>query len=88
MQELAQTALKKCLDSNDAKGGCVILMETKTGYIKALASFTRMKDSTYYEDRNIAVGSRYEPGSTFKIVTAMMLLDRIFAILLLLSQRV
>lgn len=76
LQELAQNALKKCLDSNDARGGCVILMETKTGYIKALASFTRMNDSTYYEDRNIAVGSRYEPGSTFKIVTAMMLLDK------------
>lgn len=78
LQELAETTLKKCLDSNDAKEGCVILMETKTGYIKAIASFTRMKDSTYYEDRNIAVGNMYEPGSTFKIVTTMMLLDKGF----------
>ncbi|MBQ7984258.1 MAG: transpeptidase family protein [Bacteroidales bacterium] len=76
LQELAESALKKCLDSNDAKSGTVILMETKTGYIKALASFTRVGEDEYYEDRNIAVGSSYEPGSTFKTVTAMLLLDK------------
>ncbi|MBO6117558.1 MAG: transpeptidase family protein [Bacteroidales bacterium] len=78
LQELAETALKKCLDSNDAREGTVILMETKTGFVKALASFTRKAEHVYYEDRNIAVGSTYEPGSTFKTVTAMMLLDKGF----------
>ncbi len=78
LQELAETALRKCLDSNDAKEGCVILMETRTGHIKALASFSRLNDSTYYENKNIAVGSQYEPGSTFKTVTAMCLLDKGF----------
>ena len=76
LQELAETALMKCLDSNEAESGTVILMETNTGYIKALASFTRIGEDMYYEDRNIAVGSYYEPGSTFKTVTAMMLLDK------------
>lgn len=76
LQELAQNALRKCLDSNDARQGTVILMETKTGYVKALASYTRKDEHEYYEDLNVAVGSTFEPGSTYKIVTAMMLLDK------------
>ena len=76
LQELAENALRKCLDSNDAKSGTVILMETHTGYIKALANLTRTKDGNYAEIENIGVMSCYEPGSTFKIVTAMMLLDK------------
>ncbi|MBR1769653.1 MAG: transpeptidase family protein [Bacteroidales bacterium] len=76
LQELAETALLKCLDSNAAESGTVILMETHTGRIKALANFTKQKDGTYAQTENIGVGSRFEPGSTFKIVTAMMLLDK------------
>lgn len=76
LQELASDALIKCLDSNQAESGTVILMETSTGYIKALASYRRKADSSYYEDLNIGVSSRYEPGSTFKTVTAMLLLDK------------
>lgn len=76
LQELAQMTLLKCLDSNKAESGTVILMETKTGHIKALANYTLQKDGTYKETENIGVSSRFEPGSTFKIVTAMMLLDK------------
>ncbi len=76
LQELAQMALLKCLDSNQAESGTVILMETKTGYVKALANYTLQKDGTYRETENIGVSSLFEPGSTFKTVTAMMLLDK------------
>ncbi len=79
LQELAQEGLKKCLDSNQAQNGTVILMETKTGYIKAIASYTRRAEHEYYEDLNIAVGAIFEPGSTFKTVTVMMLLDKGYA---------
>lgn len=79
LQELAQQALKKCLDSNQAQNGTVILMETKTGYIKAIASYTRKAEHEYYEDLNIAVSSQFEPGSTFKTVTVMMMLDKGYA---------
>ncbi len=78
LQELAETALLRCLDSNKAESGTVILMETHTGHIKALANFTKQKDESYRETENIAVSNRFEPGSTFKIVTAMMLLDKGF----------
>lgn len=76
LQELAETALLRCLDSNQAESGTVILMETHTGHIKALANFTKQKDDSYRETENIAISNRFEPGSTFKIVTAMMLLDK------------
>lgn len=76
LQELAQMTLLKCLDSNKAERGTVILMETKTGHIKALANYTLQEDGSYREIENIGVSSRFEPGSTFKIVTAMMLLDK------------
>lgn len=76
LQELAETALLKCLDSNAAESGTVILMETHTGRIKALANFTKQENGEYYETENIGVSNRLEPGSTFKIVTAMMLLDK------------
>lgn len=76
LQELAETALLRCLDSNQAESGTVVLMETHTGHIKALANFTKQKDDSYRETENIAISNRFEPGSTFKIVTAMMLLDK------------
>lgn len=76
LQELAEMALLKCLDSNEAESGTVILMETQTGYVKALANFTKQKNGSYYESDNIGAMSRFEPGSTFKMVTAMMLLDK------------
>ncbi|MCH3923987.1 MAG: PASTA domain-containing protein [Bacteroidales bacterium] len=76
LQELAEQSLLKCLDSNDAESGTVILMEVKTGYVKAIANFTKQKDGSYYERENIGVSDLLEPGSTFKIVTAMMMLDK------------
>lgn len=76
LQELAENSLRTCLDSNDAESGCVVLMEVKTGHIKAISNLSLNKDGEYFENNNIAVSDSYEPGSTFKIVTAMMLLDK------------
>jgi cell division protein FtsI (penicillin-binding protein 3) len=76
LQELAESSLLHCLDSNKAESGTVILMETSTGYIKALANFTKQKDGSYYESENVGVSDLLEPGSTFKIVTSMMMLDK------------
>lgn len=76
LQELAENSLRTCLDSNDAKSGCVVLMEVATGHIKAISNLTINENGEYFESNNIAVSDIYEPGSTFKIVTAMMLLDK------------
>lgn len=76
LQELAENSLRSCLDSSEAERGCVVLMEVETGYIKAISNLSLNKNGEYVESDNIAISNSFEPGSTFKIVTAMMLLDR------------
>ena len=76
LQELAENSLRKCLDSNDAKSGCVILMEVKTGFVRAISSLEKNKEGDYVEQVNIAIISYFEPGSTFKAISAMVYLDK------------
>lgn len=74
MQEVTENALMKMMVKNEAENGCAIVMETKTGKIKAIANLGRKNDGTYFEDFNYAINSS-EPGSTFKIVTLLSLLE-------------
>jgi cell division protein FtsI (penicillin-binding protein 3) len=76
LQDVAETALRNALDSSQADHGCVVLMEVATGEVRAIANFTHMKDGSYKEVLNYAVGYATEPGSTFKLATYMTLLDQ------------
>lgn len=71
LQDGAEDALYKSLVANDAKYGCVILMEVKTGEIKAVANLGKAEDGVYKEDYNYAFADqgRTEPGSTFKLAS-------------------
>lgn len=73
-QEVAENALMKMMIQNEAEHGCAIVMETKTGKVKAVANLGRSADGSYYEDFNYAINPS-EPGSTFKLATLMALLD-------------
>lgn len=77
LQDVATHALLKTLQKNDASHGCAILMEVKTGEIKAIANLTRdSKDSiTYSESFNYAIGYPTEPGSTFKLASLLAVMD-------------
>ena len=75
IQDIAHHALLKQLKLYDAEHGCVVVMETKTGKIKAIANLGRSKDSTYYETTNYAIAESHEPGSTYKLADMMALLD-------------
>ena len=75
IQDIAQYSLQKGLEAESADHGCVIVMETKTGAIKAMANLTRGEDNKYYETQNYAVSEFTEPGSTFKAVSAIALLE-------------
>lgn len=74
LQDLAENALLKTLVKNKADHGCVIVMEVKTGKIKAIANLG-IKDSTYQENFNYAIGEAHEPGSTFKLASMLCLLE-------------
>jgi len=77
IQDIAHHALLKQLRDYDADHGCVVVMETKTGYIKAIANLGRdiKEDSTYYERDNYAIKESHEPGSTYKLADLMALFE-------------
>ena len=75
IQDIAHHALLKQLEYYEADHGCVVVMETKTGYVKAISNLGRAKDSSYYETVNYAVGESQEPGSTFKLAGLIALLE-------------
>ena len=75
IQDIAHHALLDALKKFDAEHGCVIVMESKTGYVKAIANLGKGTDSKYYEQLNYAVREKGEPGSTFKLVDMIALLE-------------
>jgi cell division protein FtsI (penicillin-binding protein 3) len=77
LQDMAADALLRALQSHDADYGSVIVMEVKTGQIKAISNLGKIKGDRYGETYNYAVGSHglREPGSTFKLMTMMALLE-------------
>jgi cell division protein FtsI (penicillin-binding protein 3) len=75
LQDVAQNALQRVLTSNEADHGCAVVMEVKTGAIKAMANLKRNEKGEYMEVLNYAVDEFEEPGSTFKLVSAMALLE-------------
>ena len=74
MQDVTENALMKMMIKNDATQGCAIVMEVKTGKIKAIANLGKRGNGRYWEDFNYAI-SPSEPGSTFKLATMMALLE-------------
>jgi cell division protein FtsI (penicillin-binding protein 3) len=77
VQDIAHHALLKQLKEFKAEHGCVVVMETKTGKIKAISNLGKLNpnDSTYIETQNYAIAESHEPGSTFKLVDMIALLD-------------
>ncbi len=74
VQEITENALMRMMISNQAEHGCAIVMETSTGKIKAIANLGKRSDGNYSEDFNYAINPS-EPGSTFKLVTMLSLLE-------------
>lgn len=78
IQDVAETALRRQLTDRNAAFGSVIVMEVKTGHIKAMSNLQRNKSGVgYSESYNYAVGDigNTEPGSTFKLVSMLALLE-------------
>ena len=77
IQDFADRTLRSKLKEEGVQGeiGVVIVMEVKTGDVKAIVNLTRGKDGDYYELKNNAVSDLWEPGSTFKTASIMVALE-------------
>jgi cell division protein FtsI (penicillin-binding protein 3) len=75
IQDIAHHALLKQLEFYEAEHGSVIVMDVKTGEIKAISNLGKTADNFYYEKLNYAVGESHEPGSTFKLMALAALLE-------------
>ena len=75
IQDIAHHGLLTQLEKYKADHGCVIVMETKTGEIKAISNLGRTENGKYYERLNYAIGESHEPGSTFKLMSLVAALE-------------
>ncbi len=74
IQEITENALMKMMVGNEAEHGCAIVMEVKTGKVKAIANLGRTPGGNYFENYNYAL-TPSEPGSTFKLATLISVLE-------------
>lgn len=76
IQDLAERSLIKQLKEIDGPKGVAIVMEVKTGDIKAMVSLDRADDGTYHESEfNHAISDLPEPGSVFKTASFMVAIE-------------
>lgn len=75
IQDIAHHSLLRQLEIYNAEHGCVVVMETKTGEIKAISNLGRSSKGKYYEKRNYAVWESHEPGSAFKVMSLVAALE-------------
>ncbi len=75
LQDYVDFILRNQLTKLEADYGSVVVMEVKTGYIKAIANLKRYNDNTFSEIFNYAIGENLAPGSTFKLPVLMAALE-------------
>jgi cell division protein FtsI (penicillin-binding protein 3) len=74
LQDVAETALHKAMLQHDADDGMIVVMEVATGEVKAISNLSTDGNGNFSEKLNFAA-RLFEPGSTFKLVTMIALLE-------------
>lgn len=77
VQDVAENSLMNCLRRHGADHGCLVLMEIRTGEVKAIANLKRNPSDTsmYVENLNYAVGDAEVPGSTIKLASLIAAME-------------
>jgi len=75
LQDITEASLLKSVSNFNADHGSAILMNVKTGEIKAIANIGKSKDGSYHEILNYAINELNEPGSVMKLASVMALID-------------
>jgi cell division protein FtsI (penicillin-binding protein 3) len=77
IQDLAESSLARHLEEHQAFQGCAILMEVKTGEIRAIVNLRfDAQSGEYRETYNYAIGEAAEPGSTFKLASLIAAIEK------------
>jgi cell division protein FtsI (penicillin-binding protein 3) len=85
LQHIAERELERGVKKHRAEGGSVIIMDPRTGEVLSMANYPPVNPNVYKEYAgelwmNRAVQGVYEPGSTFKVVTASAAMEeRVFS---------
>lgn len=77
IQAMAYSAIESAVKANKAVSGSVVIMDPKTGAIKAMVNYpsydpnnySSVPAEEYYKFANSSVSSTFEPGSGFKVIT-------------------
>lgn len=75
IQDFVHHSMIDMLTKYQAEGGTAIVMETKTGAIKAFTNLSRNVDGSYMEMYNHGTARLSEPGSTMKLATVLALME-------------
>lgn len=76
IQDIADRALRAQIQENpEVQGGCIVVMEVETGAVKAMVNLSRNSRNSMGEYFNSAIGRPAEPGSVFKTVSLMTLIE-------------
>jgi cell division protein FtsI (penicillin-binding protein 3) len=80
LQYMLERELRIGVEQNRAAGGSAVIMDPRTGEILAMASSPTFNPNSYRNfgdeaKRNRPIQDLYEPGSTFKVVTASAALE-------------
>ena len=75
LQDIAEKALVDSVRSYHAESGYAVLMEVATGEVKAIVNMQKNADGSYSENKNGVVADLLEPGSTFKTLSLIAMID-------------
>ena len=76
IQDIADRALRNNMAAEeDIVGGCAVVLDVKTGAVRAMVNLQLDKKGEFREVFNLAAGRPAEPGSVFKAVTLTTLLE-------------
>lgn len=79
-QSIAEEELRKGIERNNATSGLVVMIEPKTGEVRAMASYPSINPNNSSQvdqaaTKNRVITDMFEPGSLFKLVTVSAALD-------------
>lgn len=76
IQDITDRAIRKHIaEDQNIVGACVVIMDVKSGAVRAMANLSKDKKGNLREILNMAIGRPSEPGSIFKTITLATLLE-------------